>query len=96
YFISIKEEDVDIISYSNPELFSGDLYEKLGFIFSGHTGIGYWWVKDGIRYHRSKFMKHRLVKEGWDKNLSEDEIMKKKGYYKIYDLGNFKWIYKCK
>jgi len=96
YFISIKEEDVDIISYSNPELFSGGLYEKLGFIFSGHTGIGYWWVKDGIRYHRSKFMKHRLVKEGWDKNLSEDEIMKKKGYYKIYDLGNFKWIYKCK
>ena len=38
-------------------------------------------------------MKHKLVKEGYDKNKTEDEIMTERGFYKIYGIGNIKFIY---
>ena len=67
------------------------MYEKLGFECKGHTGINYWWTDNLQRYHRSGFMKHKLVKEGADKNKTEAEIMSMKGYSRIWGLGNIKW-----
>jgi len=32
------------------------------------------------------------LKEGFDKNNTEKEIMKNKGYYRIYDVGTLKFI----
>jgi hypothetical protein len=36
-------------------------------------------------------MKHKLVEQGFDKNLSENDIMHLRGFSKIWGLGNLKY-----
>lgn len=79
-----------ILSYANCDISNGNIYEILGFSFICHTTPGYYWYKDK-KYHRSNFMKHKLVKMGYDKNLTEEQIMYSDGYKKIYDTGNLKY-----
>ena len=95
YFIKIFNP-ISITSYASCDISNGALYKTLGFKFIKHSGLNYWWTKDGIKYHRSNFMKHKLVSEGADYNLSESEIMRKRGYIKIYGTGNLKFIWESK
>lgn len=82
-----------IISYANCDISNGNLYNKLGFKFISHTGLNYWWVKNEKRYHRSNFMKHKLVAQGEDPLLTEDEIMASRGYTKVFGTGNLKYVW---
>jgi hypothetical protein len=93
YFIHTYNPE-EIISYANLDISKGDLYKRLEFKNMGHTGINYWWVVDGERRHRSNFMKYKLIENGENKNQTADEIMRKKGYNKIYGNGNLKFIWK--
>jgi len=72
----------------------GNLYEKIGFEFLSETKFNYYWVKDKVRYHRFYFRKDKLVKEGFDKNKTEVEIMYDRNYFRIFDSGSKKWILK--
>ena len=36
-------------------------------------------------------MKHKLIKMGFDKDKSENEIMKELKYYKVFGTGNIKY-----
>ena len=82
------------ISYSDNRYFGGSLYEKLGFIYDKNTTPNYYYICGGItRENRFKFRKDILVKEGFDENKTEKEIMKGRGYNRIYDCGNKKWLY---
>lgn len=92
YFIK-KYNPQSILSYSDNRWGSGNLYKILGFEFSKNTSPNYWYVKDGKRYHRYNFSKHKLVKLGYDKNKSESQIMSDSGYYRIWDCGHAKWIW---
>jgi hypothetical protein len=83
----------EIVSYANLDISNGNLYKTLGFENIQSASINYWWVKDR-RYHRSNFMKHKLVKEGADANKTADEIMREKKYFKIYGSGNLKFVWK--
>ena len=82
-----------ITSYANLDISNGKLYTNLNFKFDKYTGPTYWWAKKGIKYHRSKFMKFKLVADGADPLSTEDEIMKSRGYLKIWNAGNIKFIY---
>jgi hypothetical protein len=75
-------------------MFDGKMYGNLGFSFSYNTPINYHWVVDGIRRHRFSFNKKSLIRKGHDENLSESEIMNNLGYYKIWECGMKKWIFK--
>lgn len=92
YFISNFNFN-EIISYSLNSYSSGDLYKKLGFYFSAETGVNYFWCKNGIKYHRFNFRKDKLVREGYDINKTEVEIMNERYYYRVFDCGSKKWIY---
>lgn len=93
YFI--KNHDVkNIISYSDNRYFDGSLYEKLGFEFVDNTKPNYFYTINHDRLNRFKFRKDVLVKEGFDPNKTEKEIMKDRGYNRIYDCGNKKWVYR--
>ena len=81
-----------VISYASCDISLGNLYERLNFKNIGHIGINYWWAKDK-RYHRSNFMKHKLIKKGADSNKTESEIMREKGFVKIWGSGNNKWVW---
>jgi len=83
----------NIISYASCDISSGNLYEKLKFMKQKHTGLNYWWASDR-RYHRSNFMKYKLVEEGADPTKTAEEILRNKKYLKIYGSGNLKYEWK--
>jgi hypothetical protein len=80
-----------VISYANCDISNGNLYRILGFKEISHTGINYWWAKDGTKYHRAGFQKYKLVKAGFDPLKTENEIMNERDYFRIYGTGNLKY-----
>ena len=93
----VKDYDpLQVISYSDIRWNTGEVYKNLGMKKSGSTVPGYWYVKGVTRYHRWKFRKDQLVKQGHDANLTEKEIMKSLGYKRIWDCGHDKWIWSKK
>lgn len=71
-----------------------NVYAKNGFTHISNTPPNYWYLKVGEynhRFHRFNFRKDVLVKEGFDTKLTEFEIMKLKGYDRIWDCGNMKF-----
>jgi len=80
-----------VLSFANKDWATGNVYEKLGFKFIKFTTPGYFYVKGKRKYHRYKFQKHKLVEEGEDPILTESEIMYNRGYYKIWNTGNYKF-----
>jgi hypothetical protein len=89
YFIEVYNPH-KIISFSENDLFSGKLYEKLG-MYKINESINYYW-SDGIhRYNRWKFRKSELIKKGFDENKTSNDIMIEKGFYKCWNSGNKKY-----
>lgn len=74
----------------------GEYYSKLGFENSGMTEVGYYYIINGIKKHRFQFQKQKLIKEGYDKNKTEYQIMLDRGYDRIWTVGNMRWVYKNK
>ena len=89
-----KYQPKQIVSYANLDISNGNVYNSF-FKKISITSPGYYWSKDGYKYHRSNFTKHILVKNGYDKNKTEEEIMHELGYYKVYDSGNIKYVWDC-
>lgn len=71
-----------------------NIYANSGFEFMSKTRPNYWYLKKHdwfYRRHRFNFRKDVLVKEGYDKNKTEHEIMNERDFYKIWDCGNLKF-----
>jgi hypothetical protein len=81
----------EIISYADRRWSQGELYEKLEFNFIHNTKPNYFYVVNNTRKNRFGFRKDILVKEGYDSNMSEHEIMKERRIYRIYDCGTKKY-----
>ncbi len=82
-----------VLSYADRRWSEGNLYKKLGFVLKNASAPCQWYMKDYTkRMHRSGFMRHTLVSDPEDKR-SEWEIMKSRGFDKIYDCGTlvFEW-----
>lgn len=84
----------EVISYADRRWSTGDLYETLNFDLVSTSRPNYFYTKGTIRENRFKFRKDILVKEGFDKNKTEKEIMKERGYHRIYDCGTLKYSLK--
>ena len=95
YFIN-KYNPNEITTYADRSFSQGNLYKQLGFEFIGKTEPNYYYIIDGIKHHRFNFRKDKLIKEGYDKNKTEHEIMLERKIYRIYDSGNLKFIYNKK
>ncbi len=93
YFIN-NYKPKEITTYADRSFSQGNLYKQLGFEFTSKTEPNYYYIIDGIRHHRFNFRKDKLVKEGYDKNKTEHQIMIERKIYRIYDSGNLKFIYK--
>jgi len=92
YFID-KYKPLEITTYADRSFSQGKLYKTLGFDFIEKTEPNYYYVIDGIKRHRFNFRKDKLVREGFDINKTEHEIMLERGICRIYDSGNLKYIY---
>lgn len=82
-----------ILTFADRRYSEGDLYKQLKFEFIKNTHPNYFYFEpiEMIRYHRFKFRKDVLIKEGFDENKTEREIMVERGYLRIYDSGHMKF-----
>ena len=75
-----------------------NLYIQLGFEFNKYVKPDYKYYNptDGnIRQHKFGFRKQTLHKKyGLPLTMTEDEMTKELGYYKVYDCGLIKYIWK--
>lgn len=92
YFIK-KYKPKQIISYADRSYSNGDLYRILEFKFNSITDINYYYIIDNKRYYRFNFRKNILIKDGFDINKTEHEIMLERKIYRIYNSGNLKFIF---
>jgi hypothetical protein len=92
YFIN-KYDPEQVISYADRSYSNGNLYNILGFKFDHITSPNYYYIIDKIRKHRFGFRKDILIKQGYDTNKSEHDIMLEREYYRIYNSGNYKFLY---
>lgn len=92
YFLS-KYTINKIITYADRRYFNGKLYYQLGFDFIGSTKPNYWYVfKNTIhKEHRFNYRKDVLIRDGYDINKTEREIMLDRKIPRIYDCGNHKY-----
>ena len=72
----------------------GTSYINSGFYIDKIIDNEYWWVVNNIRENRLNYTKSKLVSLGYDKHLTEIEIMHSLKYYRIFGPGNLKFIYK--
>lgn len=93
YFIS-NHNPATVLSYANRDWSIGDMYHKLGFVMDGVTTPGYFYAKGKRRFARFAFTKAKLVKDGADPIKTESHIMEELGYLKIWNTGNFRFIWK--
>ena len=82
-----------IISYNNMDKFTGNTYESLGMTYES-VSIPYGWIRNNEYLPRYATQKSKLIKQGFDKNLSESEIMRSEGFEKIYFTGVSKFVLK--
>lgn len=98
YFIK-KYNPKEIISYADRRWSKGNLYTKLGFELDKVTPQNYFYIPyNGLkRINRFSLRKNILVeKYGCPKDMTEKEFCKRNGYYRVYDCGNLKFIWKNK
>lgn len=92
YFIKTYQPK-SITSFADRRYSNGELYKTLGFKHISNTQPNYWYFKKNnyILQHRFGFRKDVLVKEGFDAQKTEHQIMDERGYMRIYDCGNMKF-----
>ena len=81
-----------LISYADRRWSKGNLYEKLGFEFIHDSKPSYFYIINYKRENRFKYRKDVLIKEGYDTNKTEHQIMLDRKIYRIYDCGSKKYV----
>jgi hypothetical protein len=79
-------------TYSDFNIFTGNVYKNSGFSYIGKTDPDYYYCKDGSiflsRYNAQKHKLKRLLKNDFNPNQTEEENMNNSGYYRIYGCGH--------
>jgi predicted SprT family Zn-dependent metalloprotease len=88
--VSISDmKPLSIVSFSDNRLFTGKVYEKLGFTKDGELNQDYYWVKGGARYHKSGL---RKKSSELNLQLTEKQLRESQGYKQIWDVGKTRWV----
>ena len=96
HFIKVYDPN-NVITYVNIAKFTGNSYTKMGFkpLEAPITSPNYVWVDSHNNIlKRYMTMKSKIVEKGLGTvNETEDEIMTKNNFLKVYDCGNLKLVY---
>lgn len=83
-----------IVTYADLRYGSGKSYSKAGFVFSHCSPPNYWYMsKYKTRESRIKYQKHKIAPKD---SRTEWEVMKEKGFDRIWDCGNNVWVWNKK
>ena len=61
----------EVITYADRRWSNGEMYKHLGFNFEENTKPSYFYVANKKRENRFKYRKSELIKQGFNKNISE-------------------------
>jgi len=88
----------DIISYCDLRYSNGNMYIKNNFKLLHRSYPNYFYTKDCINLEsRLKYQKHKLQKlPSYSIDKTETQIMYESGFRKIYDCGNYTFLYRFK
>jgi very-short-patch-repair endonuclease len=92
--ILLDEKVKAVISYSDPRLFTGVMYEKAGFVASPEGGPDYCYVKGSKRIPKRARQKSWFKgRDGvlYDPTLTEYELALLNGYQRLWFRGKVKW-----
>lgn len=91
YFVNFHHPNI-VISYADRRWSTGNVYYKLGFELDSITPVNYWYWKpnDFTRYHRYTLRKNKDD----DQSLTEFKNRDLQGWNRIYDCGNYKFIWR--
>jgi hypothetical protein len=81
-----------VIVYTNRRYDNGNLYKVLGFELDNITKPNYFYVVGKQRKHKNLYRKEILVKQDFDINKTEHEIMISRNIPRIYDCGKYEFI----
>ena len=84
-----------LMSFCDKRLFTGKIYEKLGFEYIKDTSPNYWYCSyENKLESRQKYQKHKLEKllSVFSEEKSEIENMRENGYFRVFDCGNKMYI----
>lgn len=100
YFISSTGARGRIVSYMDlDKRFScSNVYERNGFRLEKTTRPDYaWYKKSGMPVlSRYETTKARLVGQGYDADMTEVEIMRSRGYFRVFGAGSKRYAYEIK
>lgn len=86
-----------VVSYADKRYSIGNLYHKVGMVEIPNNFINYYYFnkREGVRYSRHQFQKHKLKDKLpiFDESLSEVENMRLNEFNRIYDCGNYKFVW---
>ena len=92
-----KRPTGSIVTYSDRRLFTGQLYERLGFDRGHASAPGYFYIgREGqimSRYKAQRKKLPELLGSQFNAELSEAKNMENAGYVKIHDCGIIRWTY---
>lgn len=85
-----------LITFCDLRWGTGNVYEKLGFEYVYTTRPNYYYfgqMTDYKRKHRFNFTKQKLLKlfPSYNESMTEEEIAKENGLFRIYDCGHLKY-----
>lgn len=80
-----------IISFSDKDWSTGNLYYGLGFTLVGDLKPDYKYIIDHQRVNKQRLTKKKLISRGQDPKLSESQIIAEMNINKIYNVGQLKF-----
>ena len=98
YFIE-NYNPTSILSYCHKDKFSGKSYEACGYKLIKETSPGYLYYRDGYEYSRIVFQKYKMeslvgtLLDSFDPELTEFENMDLNDYSRLYDYGNYVYLW---
>jgi hypothetical protein len=91
---SLKDVDKEIITWSDNRWSDGDIYKKLGFVFSDNIPPDYSYYKNGS-YGKKRNSKQSMKKSntGCPKDMTERDWCLENNYFRIWDCGKIRWSF---
>ena len=74
-----------------------NVYETCGFQYESRSTPNYYYISpDGYQLkHKFAFAKKKLINDGFPAEMTETEIMKLRGYRRVWETGHHKFILNC-
>lgn len=97
----VKYKPKELLTYSDNDYFTGNVYSQLGFIFEKYTDPDYYWYSTHVSFQRNQTLLSKLrekypelYQKATDTKASNKEnyIMESLGAIKVYRSGSKRWI----